>query len=399
LPVRPFKPGEGGYCASELDQPPQLAFRIVKRRLVVLAAALALATPALAALPQVHARAFMVEDGETGQVLAQYHQRARVPIASLTKLMTVLLTVERTKPSDVVSVAPAAAAVGESSIDLHPGDRLTVRELLEGALIQSANDAADALAYYVGKGSEARFVAMMNTRARQLGLSDTHYARPDGLDAPGHVSSARDVTKLARLLMRRPIVRSIVRMERATIAGGRVLHTWNDLLATFPGVFGVKTGHTKAAGWNEVASVDRGGAVVYGTILGAPDRATRNADLTALLSWGLSRYRRIPVLTPGRVYAKVRVGYGRSPVGLVPAQGLVRSVRIDQPFVQRVVAEAAATLPVQRGEQLGEIRVYQGTRLLARKPLVAGRTVKRPGALGRAGFYAGRTVHHIWSWL
>jgi D-alanyl-D-alanine carboxypeptidase (penicillin-binding protein 5/6) len=371
----------------------------VKRRLVVAAAALALATPALAALPQVHARAYMVEDAATGQVLAEYRERARVPIASLTKLMTVLLTVEHTKPSDVVTVAPGAAAVGESSIDLRPRERLTVRELLEGALIQSANDAADALAYYVGKGSEARFVAMMNTRARQLGLTDTHYARPDGLDAPGHVSSARDVTKLARLLMRRPIVRSIVQMQRAAIAGGRVLHTWNDLLATFPGVFGVKTGHTSAAGWNEVASVNRGGAVVYATILGSPDRATRNADLTALLRWALSRYQRIPVLTPGQVYAKVKVGYGRSPLGLVSAQGLVRSVRIDQPIVQRVVAEAAATLPVQRGERLGEIRVYQRGRLLARKPLVAGRTIKRPGALGRAGFYAGQTAHHIWSWL
>ena len=207
-----------------------------------------------------HARAYVVEDGETGQVLAQYHQRTRVPIASLTKLMTVLLTVEHTKPSDVVTVASSAAAVGESSIELRAGDRLTVRELLEGALIQSANDAADALAYYVGKGNEARFVAMMNARARQLGLTDTHYARPDGLDAPGHVSSARDVTTLARLLMRKPIVRSIVRRQTATIAGGRVLHTWNDLLGTFPGVFGVKTGHTTAAGWNEVASVDRSGA-------------------------------------------------------------------------------------------------------------------------------------------
>ena len=345
------------------------------------------------------ARAYTVEDGETGQVLAEYRERARVPIASLTKLMTVLLTVERAKPGDVVTVAPGAAAVGESSIGLRAGDRLTVRELLDGALIQSANDAADALAYYVGKGNEARFVALMNTRARQLGLSDTHYARPDGLDAPGHVSSARDVTKLARLLMRRPIVRSIVRKQSATIAGGRVLHTWNDLLATFPGVFGVKTGHTSAAGWNEVASVDRGGAVVYGTILGSPDRATRNADLSALLRWGLSRYRRIPVLTPGRVYAKVKVGYGRSPVGLVPAKGLVRPVRIDQPFVLRVVAEAVATLPVIRGERLGEIRVYQGSRLLVRRALVAGRTVKRPGALGRASFYAGRTVHHMWGWV
>jgi serine-type D-Ala-D-Ala carboxypeptidase (penicillin-binding protein 5/6) len=371
----------------------------VKRRLVVVAAALALATPALAALPRVHARAYVVADGATGQVLAEYRERARVPIASITKLMTVLLTVENTKPSDVVTVAPGAAAIGESSIDLRPHEQLTVRDLLEGALIQSANDAADALAYYVGKGSEARFVAMMNRRARQLGLSDTHYARPDGLDAPGHVSSARDVTKLARLLMRKPIVRSIVRMQSATIPGGRVLHTWNDLLATFPGVFGVKTGHTSAAGWNEVASVNRFGAVVYATILGSPDRPTRNADLTALLRWGLSRYRRISVLEPGRIYAKVEVGYGRAPVGLVPAEGLVASVRIDRPLVRRVVAAGAASLPVLRGQRLGEIRVYQSGRLVARKPLLAARTVNRPGALGRAGFYAGRTVHHMWSWL
>src|SRR5437867_1416835 len=280
----------------------------------------------------------MVEDGATGEVLAEYREQARVPIASLTKLMTVLLTVEHTKPSDVVTVAPGAAAVGESSIDLRPRERLTVRELLEGALIQSANDAADALAYYVGKGSEARFVAMMNTRARQLGLRDTHYVRPDGLDASGHVSSAHDVTKLARLLMLHPIVRSIVRRQRATIAGGRILHTWNDLLATFPGVFGVKTGHTAAAGWNEVASLDRRGVVVYGTILGSPDRATRNADLTALLRWALTRYRRVPVVRPGHVYARVQVGYGHSPVGLVPARGVIRPVRIDQPVGQRVVA-------------------------------------------------------------
>ena len=371
----------------------------MKRPLVVAAAALALATPALAGLPQVHARAYLVEDGQTGQVLAQYRPNARVPIASITKLMTVLLTLEHTKPSDVVTVARGASEVGESSIELRAGERITVRDLLEGALIQSANDAADALAYYVGHGSEARFVAMMNTRARQLGLRDTHYARPDGLDAPGHVSSARDVTKLARLLMRRAIVRSIVRQQTAEISGGRVLHTWNDLLATFPGVFGVKTGHTSAAGWNEVAALDRRGVVVYGTILGSPDRATRNTDLTALLRWALSRYRRIPIALPGRVYARVEVGYGYSPVGLVPERGLTRPVRIDQPVVERVVAQAAATLPVSRGQPLGEIRVYQGPRLIARRALVAERTVKRPGVFGRAGFYAGRTVHHMWGWL
>jgi len=371
----------------------------VVRRLVVLAAALALATPALAALPQVHARAYVVEDGQTGQVLAQERPRARVPIASLTKLMTVLLTLERTKPTDVVTIAPAAAAVGESSIGLRGGERLTVRDLLEGALIQSANDAADALAYYVAKGDEARFVAMMNTRARQLGLRDTHYVRPDGLDAPGHVSSARDVTKLARLVMRSPLVRSIVRRQTATIAGGRVLHTWNDLLASFPGVFGVKTGHTSAAGWNEVASVDRRGAIVYATILGSPDRATRNTDLTTLLRWGLARFRRVPVIRQDRVYARVDVGYRRAKVDLVPQAQFTKAIRIDEPLVERTVATSVAPLPVHKGQWLGWVRVYQGGRLIGREPLVASRAVTKPGVLGRVEFYAEGTGRHIWGWL
>ena len=132
-----------------------------------------------------------------------------------------------------------------------------MRELLEAALIQSANDAADALADYVGKGSESRFVALMNQRARQLGLRDTHYVRPDGLDATGHVSSARDVTLLARIAdapAARPADRAPARGDDRRAAAA--LHTWNDLLSSYPGIFGVKTGHTSKAGW----IAGRGGA-------------------------------------------------------------------------------------------------------------------------------------------
>ena len=285
--------------------------------LLFAAAALALAAPVLAAPPQVTGRAYVVENGVTGEVLAARDLHERVPIASVTKLMTVLLTVERTRPSDVVTVSARAAAVGESSAGLRAGERLTVRELLEAALIQSANDAADALADYVGKGSEERFVALMNRRAKQLGLRDTHYVRPDGLDATGHVSSARDVTLLARILMHRPLVRQIVRQRVASISGGRTLHTWNDLLSSYPGIFGVKTGHTSAAGWNEVAAARRGPVTVYATLLGSPDRDERNADLAKLLDWGFSRYRAATVVTKGHAYARAGVGYGREPVALV----------------------------------------------------------------------------------
>lgn len=369
------------------------------KRLSVLAAVLVLAAPAHGAVPQVHARAYLVENPSANEVLASRDARRRVPIASLTKLMTVLLTLERTKPSDVVTVAPAAAAVGESAIELSPGQRITVRDLLEGALIQSANDAADALAYYVGKGSVSRFVALMNARAKQLGLTDTHYVRPDGLDAAGHYSSARDITALAQAVMAHRLARQIVRRQTATLADGEVVHTWNDLLATFPGVFGVKTGHTSAAGWNEVAGVARNGVVLYATLLGSPDRATRNADLTKLLDWALSHYKRVAVIQSDHVYAKAALGYGKGELGLVAASPVWKGIRVDRPLVQRVVARTAVPLPVLRGQPLGRIVVRQNGRVLGSSPLVAVRTVQRPGPLGRVGYYAGRTLDHMWGWV
>jgi len=344
-------------------------------------------------------RAYVVENGATGEVLLAHDLHERVPIASITKLMTVLLTLEHARPGDVVTVSPFAAGVGESSANLRPGERLTVLELLEAALIQSANDAADALAFYVGRGNEERFVAMMNAKARKLGLKDTHFVRPDGLDAPGHVSSVRDVTLLARILMHRPLVRRIVRMRSAEISGGRTLRTWNDLLSTYPGIFGVKTGHTSAAGWSEVAAARRRGVTVYATLLGSPDRSTRNADLAELLDWGFAQYRPAPLVLKGRAYARAELGYGRKPVALVAAGSLTPSVRVGLPLVQRIVAADAADLPVTRGQTLGEVQLLQRGRLIGAVPLVAARSVKGPGFAGRAGWYARRTLHHMWGWI
>jgi D-alanyl-D-alanine carboxypeptidase (penicillin-binding protein 5/6) len=349
--------------------------------------------------PHVDARAVLIADGATGHVLYAEHARTRLPIASLTKLMTVLVTLQHARPDDVVTVAPDATGIEGSTIGLRAGERLTVRELVEGALIQSANDAANALAYYVGHGSRDRFVAMMNRRAVALGLRDTHFVRPDGLDVPGHYSSARDMTRLARLAMRNPVVRSIVRRQTATIEGGRTLHTWNDLLSTFPAVIGVKTGHTSVAGWSEVAAARRPGGTLYATLIGGPSRDRRNADLAALLRFGLSRYRGVLLVDARRAYARAETEFGRGPVALVPSRPLVRVVLVGRPLVERVVARTRATLPVRRGQRLGEVRVYDGGRLLGTRPLVAARSVGRPGLGGRVSWYARRTVHELWSWV
>jgi serine-type D-Ala-D-Ala carboxypeptidase (penicillin-binding protein 5/6) len=371
----------------------------VKLRLLLLAAALALVPPALAAGPSVDARAYLVEDGRTGEVLLAHNEARQVSIASLTKMMTVLLALERTQLDDEVTVTPHAAAVGESSVNLQAGERLTVRDLVEACLIQSANDAAWALAEHVGRGDSNRFVSMMNRRARQLGLVDTNFVRPDGLDAAGHVSSARDVTMLARILMQKPVVRRIVAMRDSTIEGGRRLHTWNDLLGTFPGVVGVKTGHTTAAGWSEVAAVRGPGVTVYATVIGSPTRSIRNGDLVELMKWGLARFRVVSLISAGRVYARAETPYGREEVSLVAPRSVRRAVVVDRPLVERVVAPTGVELPVREGQKLGEVRVYDRGQVVARSPLVAARSVQEPSTIDRAGWYTGEAARNMWSWV
>ncbi len=371
----------------------------MKVRLALLGA-LALAVPMLAAAaPRPSAHAYLVENGTSGEILLAYRPNERVAIASITKLMTVLVTLRHAKLDEIVTVAPAAASVGESSIQLRAGEQLTVRDLVKAALIQSANDAATALAAYVGHGSVDAFVQLMNDEAQKLRLRDTHFARPDGLDADGHYSSARDVTRLARIAMRNPIIRGIVDERTDRIEGGRTLHTWNDLLGTFPGLFGVKTGHTSLAGWSEVAAARAEGVTIYATLLGSPSRSERNDALAELLTFGLTRYRTVAVVVPWRAYGYARAPYGRDALRLVAPRKLVRIVRVDRRLGEKVVVPATVALPVAKGQRLGEVRVYVGRKLLARSPLVASRAIARPGAVARSEWYARRTVHHVRSWF
>jgi D-alanyl-D-alanine carboxypeptidase (penicillin-binding protein 5/6) len=354
---------------------------------------------AVASPPPVLARAFIVENPATGEVLAQHGAWARVPIASITKLMTVLVALDHARWQDVVRVRADAAAVGESTVHLRAGERIRVGDLVKAALIQSANDAAVALADYVGHGNRTAFVAMMNAKARELGLERTHFIRPDGLDVPGHYSTASDVTTLAQAAMRDPRIRAVVRVRNDSIAGGRRLHTWNDLLGVFKGLYGVKTGHTGTAGWCEVAAVRRNGVTLYTTVLGSPTRSQRNTDLASLLRWGISRYRSVWLVPRGRVYLQASVGYGKDPVPIVAAKQFARTVRIDKPLVERIVASTVLELPVERGQRVGEVRIYSGRRLVARQPLIAERSAAKPGIGGRVGFYAGRTLTHVKDWF
>ncbi len=366
----------------------------MRRLLVLVALALVAAAPARAGAPPVDARAYLVVDARTGEILASSHAHERLPIASITKLMTVLVAIEHHKLTDVVTVDPRAAAVGESSIGLDPNDQLTVRDLIKGALIQSANDAADALALSLAPDFPS-FARLMNARAAELGLYDTHFVRPDGLDAAGEYSSAADVTKLARVLMRIRFVRQTVDEETDTIAGGRTLHTWDDLLALYRPTFGVKTGHTSEAGWCQVAAARLNGVTVYATLLGSPTRRDRNVDLEALLIWGLARFRVVPAVQAGRTYAEANVPYGRAPLGLVAAKPLLAVARLGRTLTETVTAPTVVSLPVRAGAVLGRVEIRAGGRVVGTRDLVASRTINKPSWPRRLAWYAGRTLHHL----
>jgi serine-type D-Ala-D-Ala carboxypeptidase (penicillin-binding protein 5/6) len=347
-----------------------------------------------AAPVQALARAWFVEDTSSGQVLTSHDAGERMPIASITKLMTVLVALDHHKLSDVVKVDPRVTTVGQESIDLEAGELMTVRDLIKGALIQSANDAADALALSVAPSFPA-FAVLMNEKARQLGLDNTNFVRPDGLDAPGEYSTASDVARLAIDAMKVPIIRDTVRDRTATISGDRTLHTWNDLLGVLPGVFGVKTGHTNKAGWCQVAAIRGQGVTLYAVILGSPSETQRDSDLEAMLEWGLDQFRVVDAISNVRVYAHVVLPYGKTPLALVARNSLLAVARVGLPLQERVVAPTKVSLPVTAGEVLGRVSVWEGSKLVGERPLVAARSVARPGVVGRVGFFAQRTAHDM----
>ena len=363
--------------------------------LVLAALAVALAGPAgAAAPPELSARAYVITSGVDGTTLAAHAPDEPRAIASITKLMTVLVALERAGLDETVVIPAAATQIGESSLSLRPGEQHTVRDLAIAALVASANDAAAALAFHTG-GDELRFVALMNDKAAELGLSATHFTNPHGLDEPGQSSSARDTVTLLRAALRDPFVRTWAGRRAAVLSDGRRLETTNDLLARVPSLIAGKTGHTDDAGWTEVAAARQDGATVYASVLGAPSREARNRDLESLLEWGLAQYRPSKVVDPSRVYATAETGWGLADVGLVAGAAVVRPASLQRPLVERVVAPAVVSLPVAAGAVLGEVRVFDGRRLVAKAPLIADRSIDEPGLIDKATFVARRTVHHL----
>jgi serine-type D-Ala-D-Ala carboxypeptidase (penicillin-binding protein 5/6) len=365
---------------------PRSAGRAILAALVLVTlAATATATPAVAAEPECpasfQAPSAIVVEVSTGAVACARAADEPRSVASTTKLMTALLTLERAKLSDTFTAARYHPPPIESQIGLEPGERMSVRDLLRGLLVESANDAAVTLAEGVS-GSRRAFVRAMNRRARQLELENTSYANPIGLDEAGNHSTARDLARLAIVLRTHRFVRTTVDRPSITLTTGnrpRTFSNRNDLVGRVGWINGVKSGRTRQAGYVLVGSGSRRGIQLVSAVLGTASEAARDQATQGLLEWGFGRFQRIRSVIRGREMARVPIRYRRGAelalvVGSTDRRIVPRGRRDDVSF-RLVGVPADVTGPIVRGQGFGAIEILQNGRPVGRVPLVAAASV------------------------
>ncbi len=375
--------------------------------LVALGALLiAAAPPALAAraiahpptAPEIQAPEAILIEPVTGDVILARRAFVRRPIASTTKMMTALVTLENASLHRTFTAVNYQGQPAESVIGLRAGEKMKVADLVRGLLVASANDAAATLAVGVA-GSRSHFVRLMNKEATRLGLTHTHYANPVGLDESGNYSSASDLVKLALVVRSHDFLRRTTNMGHVTLQTGdhpRKLTNVNDLLNKVSYVNGVKTGHTQLAGYCLVGSATRDGITVVSAVLDDPSEDARDRDTLALLRYGLALYHVITPVKRGAVFAHAALT-DRSTIARLVAEGTVRRTARRSEEITTTVVDAPSSIegPLAAGAQVGTIEVRQRGLVVAHVPLVTTAAIAAPTFTQKASHY----LSHHWSLL
>lgn len=332
-------------------------------------------------------------EASTGQAIFEKNADERRPVASVTKVMTILLTLEaidegRVTVNDSVPVTEHASGMGGSQAFLDANKSYPLKELLKSVIVASANDSAVALAEYLC-GAEEAFVRRMNERAQELGLSNTHYVNCTGLPAQGHYTTARDVATLSAQLDRHPLYYefSTIWMDEIKHSGGRVtqLTNTNRLVRFYDGCDGYKTGSTNEAKYCMSATAKKNGMRLIAVVLGCDAGQRRFDEARSMLEYGFSGYQLFSPIADGQsldMQVPVRLG-GRDSVSVVSGgesslllkKGQQGEISLEAALVENVSA------PVSKGDVLGEIRVKQNGETIATLPAVAGEDVPLPGLL------------------
>ena len=353
-----------------------------KRLLCLLLALVLLTAPVCAAELGISAPSAILMEKSTGEILYEQNAHERLAPASVTKVMTLLLVMEALEDGrigwdDTVTASAAAAAKGGSQIYLEENEQMPLRDMLKSVVVSSANDCACALAEHIA-GSETAFVGMMNERAAQLGMTDTHFVNCTGLDdgagAGEHLTTAYDIALMSRELLRHEEIKQYTTIWMDTVRNGTFgLSNTNKLVRFYDGTTGLKTGFTSGAGYCLSASAERGGMELIAVVMHCDTSPHRFESAKALLNYGFSNFALVQP-APEEEIPAVPVTLGREEA-IVPVLRETQPLLIDKAkaaSVQTAVTvDESVTAPVEKGQQLGLLRVTAGNETIAELPLVA----------------------------
>ncbi|WP_028548733.1 D-alanyl-D-alanine carboxypeptidase family protein [Paenibacillus sp. UNC451MF] len=330
-------------------------------------------------------------DADTGTVIFEKNKDAKLPPASITKIMTMLLIMEtidqgKLKMDDKVRTSEYAASMGGSQIFLEPGEEMTVQDMLKGIAMASGNDASVAMAEKIA-GSEQAFVQMMNDRAQQLGMKNTHFANCNGLPADNHYSSAQDIAIMSRELLKHEEITQFTGAYQDYLRKETPKPFWlvntNKLVRFYSGADGLKTGYTGEAKFCLSATAKRDNLRVISVVMGEPNTKTRNAEVSSLFDYAFSQYTNLSIVNKGDDLGQVRISKGEKPqVPLTATQRyslLLKKGEAAEGIRHEVQLDQDLKAPITKGQQVGKIVVYKGDQVLSEFPLIAPEDVKKAG--------------------
>jgi D-alanyl-D-alanine carboxypeptidase (penicillin-binding protein 5/6) len=340
-----------------------------------------------------NASSAVLMDADTGTVMYEKNKDQKLPPASITKIMTMLLIMEaldqgQIKLDEKVRTSEYAASMGGSQIFLEPGEEMTVEEMLKGIALASGNDASVALAEKIA-GSEEAFVAKMNAKAKQLGMQNTHFVNVNGLPADNHYTSAYDIAIMSRELLKHPDITKYTGLYQDYLRKDTEKPFWlvntNKLVRFYPGADGLKTGYTSEAKFCLSATAKRDNLRVIAVVLGEPNTKTRNAEVTRMFDYAFSQYSSQPIFKTGDVIGKVRIEKGEVPelqiVAKHPYSVLLKKGDAGEDIRSELQLDSNLKAPIAAGQPLGKLIVYKGDKVVSEFP------IESPQAVGKAGWW------------
>jgi serine-type D-Ala-D-Ala carboxypeptidase (penicillin-binding protein 5/6) len=337
------------------------------------------APSAQASGPEIEAESWALMDAESGKYLEGENQDEQLPLGSVTKIMSALVVLDEgiDLEEEVVISSEAESFVGNtySNVGLISGERVTVGDLLVASMVASGTEAVYALAEYAGDGSVENFVGMMNDKASELGLENTNFETPAGLDTAGNYSSGRDVAILSQAALQYPLFAEIVAQQEATISTQNreiEIFNTNQLLTTYPPTTGIKTGTTPQGGASLASSAEANGESFVGIILGAEDGEERFRASQEILEYAFGRYEQRALVSPEEIYGEVAPPYRPDEsVDLAATEEVMGLVDADSEVQPEVTTREELPPSAEAGDELGEVEVFVDGESVGTSPLVA----------------------------